>query len=119
MQTTQFPHPLSKLPESLTRKQFDVPAIARGGSASTVNQSTYRMSDFVQLNGASFRVVIDVGNWDASRAINAPGQSGDPASPHYRDLAEKWSKGEYFPLLYSREAIEANTEHRLRLVPAK
>lgn len=119
LQTTQFPHPFSKLPEQLTRKQFHVPGIARGGSAYTVNQSTYRMSDFVQLNGASFRVVIDVGNWDASRAINTPGQSGDPASPHYSDLAEKWSKGEYFPLLYSREAIEVNTEQRLRLVPAK
>lgn len=119
LQTTQFPHPFGKLPESLTRKQFHVPGIARGGSAYTVNQSTYRFSDFVQLNGASFRVVIDVGNWDASRAINTPGQSGDPASAHFSDLAEKWAKGEYFPLLYSRDAIEANTEQRLRLVPAK
>lgn len=119
LQTTQFPHPFGKLPESLTRKQFSVPGIARGGSAYTVNQSTYRFSDFVQLNGASFRVVIDVGNWDASRAINTPGQSGDPASAHFSDLAEKWAKGEYFPLLYTRDAIEANTEQRWRLVPAK
>lgn len=119
LQTTQFPHPFAKLPENITHKQFHIPPIARGGSAYTVNQSTYRMSDFVHLNGASFRVVIDVGNWDASRAINTPGQSGDPASPHFRDLAEKWAKGEYFPLLYSREAIETNTEQRLRLLPAK
>ena len=29
---------------------------------------------------------------------------GDPRSPHYRDLAPLWAKGEYLPLLYSRAA---------------
>ena len=36
---------------------------------------------------SSFRMVADVGNWDASVAINAPGQSGVPAS----DLAPLWA----------------------------
>jgi penicillin amidase len=61
--------------------------------------------------------VVDVGNWDNSRAVNHPGQSGDPDSPHYRDLAPLWSAGEYFPLLYSRKAIEGALETRIRLVP--
>ena len=52
-------------------------------------------------------LVIDVGGWDNTRAMNAPGQSGDPASPHYRDLVPMWLKGEYFPLLYTRERVEA------------
>ncbi|MBY0574271.1 MAG: penicillin acylase family protein, partial [Undibacterium sp.] len=70
---------------------------------------------YVQQNGPSFRVVIDVGNWDNSRAINAPGQAGDANSAHYRDLAPLWAKGEYFPLLYSRKAIEAVTQQRFVL----
>lgn len=34
-----------------------------------------------------FRVVVDVGNRNNSRAVNLRDQSGDPDSPHYRDLA--------------------------------
>ena len=37
-------------------------------------------SDYQLIAGASFRMVLDVGNWDASRTINTPGQSGDPFS---------------------------------------
>ena len=73
--------------------------------------------DFRQTGGPSFRVVVDVGNWDNSRAINTPGQSGDPDSPHYRDLASLWLKGDYFPLLYSRKRIDAETLHRIVLQP--
>ena len=62
---------------------------------------------------------MDVGNWDNSRAMNTPGQSGDPASPHYRDLAPMWLKGDYFPLLYTRAKVEAATVRRIELVPAK
>jgi penicillin amidase len=61
-------------------------------------------------------MVIDVGNWDNSRAVNYPGQSGNPESPHYRDLAPLWQRGEYVPLLYSRKAVEDATEKRIKLV---
>ncbi|MGS6154555.1 penicillin acylase family protein, partial [Escherichia coli] len=89
----------------------------KGGSAFTPNQSTYRVSDFRQTNGPSFRIVVDVGNWDNTRAMNLPGESGNPDSPHYRDLAQKWLDGQYFRLPYSRAAVEADTETRLHLVP--
>jgi penicillin amidase len=62
-------------------------------------------------------MVLDVGNWDASLAVNTPGQSGNPDSPHYRDLAEPWSSGGYVPLLYTRAAVERNAEQRILLVP--
>ena len=81
--------------------------------------SSYDPATLRQAAGASFRVVIDVGDWDNSRAINAPGQSGDPASPHYRDLAPLWLKGDYFPLLYTRAKVEAAAARRIDLVPAK
>jgi penicillin amidase len=64
-------------------------------------------------------MVLDVGNWDNSRAVNYPGESGDPYSPHYRDLAGKWLNGTYFPLLYSREAVEKQTEKRIHLLPSE
>nr|WP_319016824.1 penicillin acylase family protein [Diaphorobacter aerolatus] len=62
-------------------------------------------------------MVVDVGNWDASRAVNTPGQSGNQASPHYRDLASTWAAGKYFPLTYSRDAVEKVTRERITLTP--
>ncbi|MCS6817264.1 MAG: penicillin acylase family protein, partial [Blastocatellia bacterium] len=48
---------------------------------------------------------------------NAPGQSGDPTSPHYRDLFELWKDGRYFPVFFSRAKIETVTIRRERLQP--
>jgi len=107
-----FPHPLGRI--------SDLPGVARlpkGGSGSTVMNASYRLSDFRVTMGASFRMVFDVGNWDNSRTINAPGQSGDPRSPHYGDLAPLWAAGSYVPMLYSDAAVEAVTEQRIRLLP--
>jgi penicillin amidase len=89
-----------------------------GGSGSTPMATSYRASDYHVIAGASVRMVIDVGNWDASRAINAPGQSGDPRSPHYRDLAPLWAQGQYVPLCYSREAVDTAAALRIALTPA-
>ena len=62
-------------------------------------------------------MVIDVGEWDNSLAMNNPGQSGDWREDHYRDLYEPWARDEAFPLLYSRAKIEEATTHRIVLVP--
>ena len=91
--------------------------LIHSSSPYTPNQSTYRLSDFQLTNGPSFRVVIDVGNWDNSRAVNFPGQSGNPGDPHYRDLAQMWLAGEYFSLLYTRAAVEKATQTRILLRP--
>ena len=101
------------------RGRINVGPIPKDGSEYTPNQSLYRANDFRQPNGPSFRVIVDVGNWDNSRAVNHPGQSGDPGNPHYRDLAPMWRDGRYFPLLYSRKAVEEATESIIRLVPAR
>lgn len=113
-----FEHPASDALDPVQRARFDVGPFPRGGSSATVNQSSYRVSDFRQTNGPSFRMVLDVGNWDYSVAVNTPGQSGNPSDPHYRDLAESWRDGTYFPLAYSREAVEEIAERRILLVPA-
>ena len=79
----------------------------------------YRPSDFRVTAGASFRMVVDVGEWDRSVCVNAPGQSGDPRSPHYRDLAPLWAEGKYVPMLYTRRAVEAQAELRWVLRPVQ
>ncbi|MXW00992.1 MAG: penicillin acylase family protein [Holophagales bacterium] len=110
-------HPLSAhLPDDI-RRLADVGPAERGGSGDTVGNTSYG-ADFNQRSGASFRMVIDVGNWDASVAMNNPGQSGDPRSPHYRDLFEPWANDQAFPLLYTRPAILEAAETRIELLPA-
>jgi penicillin amidase len=110
-------HPFAALVDDGTRARINVGPIEKNGSPFVPNASSYRSRDFRQMSGPSVRVVVDVGNWDNSRAVNHPGQSGDPDSPHYRDLAPMWRNGQYFPLLYSRTAVENATEKKIELVP--
>lgn len=98
------------------RATAEIDSAPRGGSGNTVGNTSYN-SSFHQRSGASFRMVIDVGNWDASVAMNNPGQSGDPRSPHYKDLFEPWANDEAFPLLYTRPAILEAAEARIELIP--
>jgi penicillin G amidase len=39
------------------------------------------------------------------------------ASRHYSDLMPLWDAGRYFPLSYSRKAVEKTTLERLLLLP--
>jgi penicillin amidase len=110
-----FEHALTKL---TGESGFDVGPLPMGGSDSTPMNAMFRFSDFRVTLGASVRMVIDVGGWDNSRCINTPGQSGDPRSPHYADLAPAWSRGEYVPLLYSAAAVEAAAKLRIALLPS-
>lgn len=114
-----FAHPLANALDDATRARLNVGPFPKQGGSDTVNVSAYDPASLRQTGGPSFRVVIDVGQWDNSRAINTPGQSGDPASPHYRDLAPLWLKGEYVPLLYSRPKVDAAAERRIELLPPK
>lgn len=95
----------SQLPHSLVRA-FDIPPVERHGG-----------QGFVAAVGATYREIIDLGNLDASMATNVPGQSGQPGSPFYANLVESYGRGEYFPLAYSRAAVERAAAHRLTLVP--
>ena len=63
--------------------------------------------------------LIDLADWDKALATSAPGQSGQPGSPHFADLAPLWANGEYFPLAYSRKMVESVTKNRLVLTPGK
>ena len=90
----------------LLAHDFDLPDVERGGSNETVS-----------ADGASYREILDVGNWDRSLATNTPGQSGQPGSPYYGNLLPLWASDRYFPLVYSSSAIEAHARHRLTLRP--
>ncbi|MGH7445543.1 MAG: penicillin acylase family protein, partial [Longimicrobiales bacterium] len=83
---------------------YDLPAVERNGGGGTV-----------AATGATFREIIDFADLDNSRVTSAPGQSAQPGSPYYGNLLPTWGNGQFFPLLYSREAVEGRTTHRLEL----
>ncbi|PJE36699.1 penicillin acylase family protein [Pseudooceanicola lipolyticus] len=111
-----FEHPLSRDLGSNWIDLADVGPAPKPGSASTIMHAAYRESDFRVTTGASVRFVLDVGDWDKSRCITAPGQSGDPRSPFYDNLFEPWARGEYVPFLYSDAAIDAAVSQRITLI---
>lgn len=113
----QFQHALSAKADDATRAQMNIAPLQQGGSAYSLMMAYYGSKDFRNISGASFRMVLDVGSWDESAFINAPGQSGDPMSPFYRNLVPSWANGDYAPLLYSRSAVEAAAFKRYKLTP--
>lgn len=112
-----FAHAVTPAATSPRPQKYDVGPLPVAGGDSTPMAAFYRTTDFRVMMGASVRIVVDVGDWDNSVWMNAPGQSGDPRSPHYADLAPLWAKGEYFPMLYSRAAVDEATETRIELRP--
>lgn len=115
LHTSVLRHPLG-LRDPDTGDRVEIAPVPRGGSGDTVCDTAYD-GNFVQTGGSTFRIVIDVGDWDQSLALNSPGQSGDPRSAHFDDLHVPWSRGEYFPLLYTREAIEKSATEVWSLEP--
>lgn len=113
----KYEHALSPVVDPPTQELLNVGPLPKGGDGFTVNATSYRTTDYRQTSGASYRHVMDLGNWDNSVAMNTPGQSGDPNSPHYDDLFPMWADGKFFPLFFSRDKIEGVTEDILILQP--
>lgn len=107
-------HPLAALLTGLPHEQLAAGPAPRGGSGDTVGNTAYG-PNFVQSSGSTFRLVVDVGDWGSSLAMNAPGQSGRLADRHATDLFAPWSRDEAFPLLYSRERVDEVAEQVIEL----
>lgn len=113
MHRATFEHALATTGErSAVLNLSDVP---RGGDGTTVNATA---GGERQTNGASFREIIDLSDWDRSVMINVPGNSAQPLSPHYGDLLPLWADGRYHPMLFSRAAVDRHATARLVLRPA-
>ena len=65
------------------------------------------------------RAVIDLSDVEASRWSLAGGQSGNPMSPHYRDLFALWHRGEAVPIPWSETSVAAATVSTLTIDPTK
>lgn len=111
-----FIHPLGGVSPAAAAL-FDRGPSPRPGDGTTVDATAFGGSSFDQLAGASYREIFDLSDWDNAVGINVPGQSGQPGSLHYDDLLPLWLHGQYFPLRYTKQAIDRETTDVLELKP--
>ncbi|MBN1583840.1 MAG: penicillin acylase family protein, partial [Anaerolineae bacterium] len=100
-------------------KIFNLGPFPWGGDACTVAQAAVNLSEPYANSffTASLRMVVDVGNWDASRYILPGGQSGNPLSPHYADQFPLWQRGKGVSIAWSPDKVDQVTQSVLHLRP--
>ncbi len=112
-----FQHEMTRLPG--IGRLWKPLTISAPGDGYTINQSD--LSPHFPPDPAtiiaSCRLIVDVGAWDECQAALPGGQSGHPASPHYRDRLAEWREGRYFPLLFARPRVLAAAAGTWRLEP--
>ncbi len=98
---------------------FDIGPITVGGDSDTIAQVSSEPLDPLRHPAfiAGLRMVVDVGNWEASRFVLPSGQSGNPLSPHYADQLPLWERGDGVPIAWGEDEVEKACVARLKLVP--
>ena len=114
-----FNHPIGRRkPLNLV---FNPRPVSIGGSGDTIWQCPplRTVPPTKSSYSASWRQLVDFSDLDTALWIHSSGQCGHPASGHYKDLIPLWASGQYRPLLWSRDRVEAEAEARLTLAPGE
>jgi len=101
-------HPFGR--SGLLRRLLSIGPIEQSGTLDTVRAMGYR-------HGPAMRFVADLSDFDQSLMEIPAGESGQYASPHYRDQFESWFGGRGIPAPFSPAAEERVRVHRLTLEP--
>ena len=111
----RFEHPVFRHLPLL--RDWTAVAVATDGGNDTLNRGAMWLgrkdAPFAHRHGAGLRAVMDLGDLDASGFVIATGQSGNPLSPHYRDLAPAWRDGQSLTL----GPLAAGTGEVLKILP--
>jgi penicillin amidase len=94
---------------------------ATSGSTDTVNNTVWYAysGSFAVKWVPSMRMIVDLGDFTKSVTVHTTGQSGHPYSKHYDDMIELWRNIDYYPMLWTREQVEASAPNKLVLKPSK
>jgi len=112
----QIKHLLSDAVNVKLQAKLNTAIVPRGGNQYTPGATG---SSNNQSHGATFKIIVDVNDWDQSVGMNAPGQSGNPESIFYQNLFESWANEEYFPVNFSRSKVELGSRKKVLLIPQK
>jgi len=78
-------------------KSFSHFNVYTGGGAGILNATSER-------HGASWRMIVEMGENGEAWGIYPGGQSGNPGSKYYDNLLKKWANGEYVDVSLKSEA---------------
>ena len=73
---------------------------------------------FEVTSAPAMRMVVDLGDLDASTWVAATGTSGHPGSVHYTDQFAAWARGDSYPWPFSDEAVRSAASRELTLRPS-
>ena len=107
-------HILSNAVSDSLRSVLNHGPLPRGGNGQTPGMTGGSDN---QTSGASFRIAVDLADWDNCMFTNTPGQSGDASSPFYRNLFQDWASDKHFRAPFSRVAVEKITVEKVQLQP--
>jgi penicillin amidase len=103
---------------------FTLASAPVGGDNTTVSVASYelRMAAFpAQPFGISshqsYRMIIDLADWNKAEAIFQTGESGQPGSKFRENMYPLWLNYQYLPMYYDKAQIDANKEGVLTLTP--
>ncbi|MDE1174436.1 MAG: penicillin acylase family protein [Parvibaculaceae bacterium] len=103
----------------LLRLWFDVERPSSGG-AETIDRGGFSASGarpYANIHAAGYRAIYDLSDLDRSLYMITTGQSGNPASPHYDDMAGGWADGAMIMIPTGRAAAEAGATGIMKLTP--
>ena len=108
--------------QALLARLFEI-RVPSPGDVHTVNVGRNNPWDpaepFANRWAASLRAIYDLADPDRSIFIHSTGQSGHVLSPHYRDMADRWARVEYLPMVTSRVAVEKAAYSTLVVTPRR
>ncbi len=117
---TAFVHPLERFPVvgPFFGLRASTPQFSMPGDGSTVNATYWSGSNGFEVEAIpALRFVADVGDWDASVMMIAPGQSGRSFSGNYNNQLDDWMHLKMRPLVFSEDAVAEATRSGVRLTP--
>lgn len=99
-----------------TQPSIPVPfTSAQWGSLASFGAKTYsNTKKLYGSSGNSFVAVVEFGPKVRAWAVTAGGESGDPASPHFRDQAERYAGGALRPVYFYPTDVAAHATRRYR-----
>lgn len=97
---------------------FNRGPFATSGGGDIVNATGWDAREgYEVLAVPSMRMIVDLADFDRSRAVHTTGQSGHAFHRHYIDMADLWVVNATQPLPWERSSVEERAADHLRLVP--
>jgi penicillin amidase len=89
-----------------------------GGGPAVVDAMAFDdLGGYTVTSAPAMRMLIDLGDLDASRWVNQSGMSGHAFNRHYDDQTKLWVNNQLWPFVSTRAAVEARAASRQELLP--